>query len=426
MGCSELVFSACIAVSFLLCSVHARVNTDGPSFTRGDDDTDFIGRFLESKKVFDMLKHGAYGDGRHDDSKALAKAWAAACSSSESAVVLIPKGKRYLTKHITLSGPCKSNIVLMIEGTLVAPPRSSDWSKETIRHWIMFNGASGLTVAGGGTVDGNGKNWWQNSCKTNSKLPCTEAPTALTFYSCTNLKVENLKLVNSQQIHMSVEDCTHVRIAGMSIIAPEASPNTDGIHITRSKHVEVTDCTIKTGDDCMSIEDGTENLHVKNMVCGPGHGISIGSLGDHSSEAHVANVTVDDVRLYGTTNGARIKTWQGGRGYAKNIVFQNMIMDNVWKPIIVDQNYCDSATPCKEQTSAVQVSNVLFKNIRGTSASKEAIKLDCSKNVPCQGISLKNIKLTVKGGSGDAKSTCRNAKWTKSGTVIPQPCAFSN
>ncbi|KAL5198783.1 hypothetical protein ABZP36_002295 [Zizania latifolia] len=137
--------------------------------------------------------------------------------------------------------------------------------------------------------------------------------------------------------------------------------------ITRSKHVEVTGCTIKTGDDCMSIEDGTENLHVKNIVCGPGHGISIGTLGDQNSEAHVTIATVDT----------------------------NMIMENVWNPIVVDQNYCDSATPCKEQFRLI--SNVLFKNIRGTSASKEAIKLDCSKNVPCQGIALKNINLTVKG-----------------------------
>uniref|UniRef100_A0A0D3GNK1 endo-polygalacturonase n=2 Tax=Oryza TaxID=4527 RepID=A0A0D3GNK1_9ORYZ len=442
MACNVLLFSAYVVVmSFFLCSVHAKVNMNASSLTNGDDSLRGKSSLESKKAVFDVRKHGAYGDGQHDDTKALSKAWAAACSSLQPSIVLVPKGKRYLTKHITLSGPCKSSITFMIEGTLVAPPRRSDWSKETIRHWIMFNGVIGLTVAGGGTVDGNGKIWWQNSCKTNAKLACTESPTALTFYSCSNLKVENLKLLNSQQIHMSVEDCTNVRISGLTITAPGTSPNTDGIHITRSKNVQVTGCTIKTGDDCMSIEDGTENLHVKNMVCGPGHGISIGSLGDHNSEAHVNNVTIGTVRLYGTTNGARIKTWQGGRGYAKYIVFQNMIMENVWNPVIIDQNYCDSATPCKKQlsicvnnmeaynlvflsqTSAVQISNVVFKNIRGTSASKEAIKLDCSRNVPCQGITLNDVKLTVKGGGGDAKSTCRNAKWKKSGTVVPQPCA---
>ncbi|KAF0907091.1 hypothetical protein E2562_014692 [Oryza meyeriana var. granulata] len=293
----------------------------------------------------------------------------------------------------------------MVKGSLMASPERSDWSKETIRHWILFSGVTGLTVTGGGTIDGNGKIWWQNSCKTNSKLPCTEAPTALTFYTCKNLKVENLKVVNSQQIKISVEDCTNVKMSRLSITAPETSPNTDGIHITRSRDVQMTDCTIKTGDDCMSIEDGTESLHVRNMVCGPGHGISIGSLGDHNSEAHVSNVTVDNVRLYGTTNGARIKTWQGGKGHAKNIVFQNMVMDN---------------------KSAVEVSDVLFKNIWGTSASEEAIMLHCSSSVPCHGITLENVKLTVKGSNSDAKSTCQNAEWKKSGSVSPQPCGFRN
>ncbi|XP_006658431.1 polygalacturonase-like [Oryza brachyantha] len=381
---------------------------------------------IGSSNIFSMQSYGARGDGRHDDTKALVDAWAAACSSAKPAVVLIPKGKKYLTKHTTLSGPCKSSILLMVKGSLVASPERSDWSKETVKHWILFSGVTSLTVTGGGTIDGNGKIWWQNSCKTNSKLPCTQAPTALTFYSCKNLKVENLKVVNSQQIQISVEDCTHVKMSRLSIFAPETSPNTDGIHITRSRDVQVADCTIKTGDDCMSIEDGTENLHVKNLVCGPGHGISIGSLGDHSSEDHVNNVTVDNVRMYGTTNGARIKTWQGGKGSAKNIVFQNMIMDNVWNPIIIDQNYCDSSTPCKQQKSAVEVSNVLFKNIRGTSASEEAIMLHCSSSVPCHAITLENVKLTVKGGSSDAKSTCQNAEWKKSGSVSPQPCGFSN
>uniref|UniRef100_J3MJD5 Polygalacturonase n=1 Tax=Oryza brachyantha TaxID=4533 RepID=J3MJD5_ORYBR len=295
---------------------------------------------IGSNNVFSIQSYRAHGDGRHDDTEALGDAWSAACSSAKPAVVLIPKGKKYLTKHTTLTGPCKSSIVFMVKGSLVASPERSDWSKETIRHWILISDVTALSVTGGGTIDGNSKIWWQNSCKTNSKLPCTEAPTALTFYSCKNLRVENLKVVNSQQIQISVENCTDVKMSRVSIIAPETSPNTNGIHITCSRDVQVT--------DCMSIDDETENLHVKNMVCGPGHGISIGSLGDHNSEAHVSNVTINNVRLYGTTNGAHIKTWQGGKGSAKNIVFQNMVMDNVWNPIIVDQNYCDSSTPWLE------------------------------------------------------------------------------
>ena len=64
------------------------------------------------------------------------------------------------------------------------------------------------------------------------------------------------------------------------------------------------------GDDCISIENGTHNLHVSQVVCGPGHGISIGSLGDDNSRAEVSGITIDTVQLYGTTNSARIKTYQ--------------------------------------------------------------------------------------------------------------------
>uniref|UniRef100_A0A453M6G2 Polygalacturonase n=1 Tax=Aegilops tauschii subsp. strangulata TaxID=200361 RepID=A0A453M6G2_AEGTS len=265
------------------------------------------------KNVFVLDNYGARGDGKHDDTQALARAWNAACSSSRPAVLLVPKGKTYLLKAITLSGPCRSSIVFKVKGTLIAPPSMSAWTDNDRRRWIFLQRITGLTVNGGGTINGNGEIWWNNSCKTNKALPCKGAPTALTFHLCNNLKVENLKLVNSQQIHVSVQDCSNVHLARLSITAPGTSPNTDGIHITHSKYVQ----------------------------------------------------------LYGTTNGARIKTWQGGSGYAKDIVFQNMIMDNVQNPIIIDQNYCDSAKPCKGQNSAVEVRNVAFKNIQGTTISKD-------------------------------------------------------
>ncbi|KAJ1293083.1 hypothetical protein BS78_01G041100 [Paspalum vaginatum] len=377
-----------------------------------------------SRSVFSLDRYGGRGDGRHDDTRALARAWEAACASPRPAAVLVPRGRRYLLRLLTLRGPCRSSVQVAVKGTLVASPNRAHWrTDEDRRHWVVFRSVDGLTINGGGAVDGNGGRWWPYSCKVNKALPCKEAPTALSFHYCTNLRVQDLKVVNSQQIHMSVEDCSGVQLTRLSITAPGTSPNTDGIHITRSRDVRVTGCKIKTGDDCLSIEDGTRNLHVSNVVCGPGHGISIGSLGDGNTRAQVSGVTIDTVQLHGTTNGARIKTYQGGSGYAKDIKFQNMVMYNVKNPIIIDQHYCDRAKPCREQRSAVEVSNVVFKNIRGTTATKDAIRLDCSRSVPCHGITLQNIDLKMQGGKGTTESTCQNAKWRKSGVVRPQPCA---
>lgn len=76
------------------------------------------------------------------------------------------------------------------------------------------------------------------------------------------------------------------------------------------------------------------------------------------------------------------------------------------------------------QKSAVQVKNVLYQNIKGTSASDIAINFDCSESFPCQGIVLQNIELVKEGGSS-AKAQCSNIRWTNAGSVSPL-CPKSN
>jgi polygalacturonase len=62
------------------------------------------------------------------------------------------------------------------------------------------------------------------------------------------------------------------------------------------------------------------NIHSVN--CGPGHGISIGGLGRFNTKACVSNVTVRDVKMFRTTTGVRIKTWQVRRPYVRIIMQQ--------------------------------------------------------------------------------------------------------
>ncbi|KAF2293566.1 hypothetical protein GH714_002854 [Hevea brasiliensis] len=243
---------------------------------------------------------------------------------------------------------------------------------------------------------------------------------AVTFIDCKNLIVSNLWFQNAQQMHLTFQKCTNVRALSLLVTAPGNSPNTDGIHVTGTQNIRIRNSVIRTGDDCISIVSGSKNVAATDIICGPGHGISIGSLGAGNSEAEVSNVLVNRATLSGTTNGVRIKTWQGGSGYAKNIAFQNIVMKNVSNPIIIDQNYCDQDDPCPEQKSAVQVSNVIYRNIQGTSASEMAMKFDCSKTFPCQGILLQDIIL---GSVEDevAKASCVNVNLADRGKRI---CVF--
>ncbi|XP_058075587.1 polygalacturonase-like [Magnolia sinica] len=372
-----------------------------------------------SATVVNVNDFGAKGDGT-DDTKAFEKAWTKACSSAPS-VLVVPANKNYLLKPITFSGPCRSSITVLILGTIEAPSHPSAWDGLDQKHWLSFQNVQNLRVQGGGTINGNGEMWWKNSCKINKALPCKDAPTALTFYSCNNLIVNDLKIKDSQQIQVSFERCVNVLAFNLMVTAPETSPNTDGIHITKTQNIQIMNSVIRTGDDCISIESESHVVKVMNITCGPGHGISIGSLGDKKSEAHVSQVIVDGATLFGTTNGVRIKTWQGGSGSATNITFQNIAMHNVRSPIIIDQNYCDSKYTCPEKGSAVQVSDVVYKNITGTSASNEAMTFDCSQSSPCNGIVLQGINLVGDAGKITSRS-CKNVRGSTIGKVVPPSC----
>ncbi|KAI3846206.1 hypothetical protein MKX03_006890 [Papaver bracteatum] len=378
---------------------------------------------ISSKRMMSVAEFGAKGDGKTDDSKAFLKAWKEACSSKHNINLVIPEKKLYLLKPATFLGPCKSNITIEIDGAIEASVDRSDYKG----HWIIFRKIKNLIVEGYGTINGNGNIWWKNSCKTNSSLPCTHAPTALSFIECKNLKVENITVKDAQQMHLTFQKCMNVEARNLLITAPKESPNTDGIHVTRTQNIKIINSVISTGDDCISIVSRSKRVHAINTTCGPGHGISIGSLGSRNSEDHVSDVMIDTAILNKTTNGVRIKTWQGGSGKANNISFKNIVMYDVKNPIIIDQNYCDQDDPCDEQESrsAVQISNILYKNITGTSASEVAVRFHCSKKHPCRDIVLQDINLVRDDRGKTAKGSCNNIKWTKIGEVWPG-CSSDN
>ncbi|PNX59142.1 polygalacturonase, partial [Trifolium pratense] len=64
------------------------------------------------------------------------------------------------------------------------------------------------------------------------------------------------------------------------------------------------------GDDCVAINSGSKFINITNVNCGPGHGISVGSLGKNGEYSTVEEVYVSDIIFTRTTNGARIKTWE--------------------------------------------------------------------------------------------------------------------
>nr|GMD38331.1 exopolygalacturonase-like [Ipomoea batatas] len=371
-------------------------------------------------RFFNVLDYGAVPDGRTDNVQAFLRAWDDACQFNGRSRVWIPSGV-YKLGSVEFSGPCKAyQLAFLIKGTLKSPTERSEFNTDT---WIAFNYMNNLVVKGGGYLDGQGHRAWPyNDCSTNSQ--CGPLPATLTFNFVNNSRVTHLKSINSKNTHFHIFACNGLRFNKVRLMAPEDSPNTDGIKIGSSNDIHITNSVIQTGDDCVAMVAGSRNIRISQVTCGPGHGISIGSIGknvgDLISGIHVINCT-----FIGSDNGVRIKTWAPSMSSLVSDVFFGYIhMIDVRNPIIIDQNYCPGG--CGNYGSVhskVQINDVTFNNIWGTSTSKVALALQCSPLVPCKDVNLVDINLNYfLPREGPALSSCRNVIGKSKGILSPPGC----
>ncbi|XP_047313821.1 probable polygalacturonase At3g15720 [Impatiens glandulifera] len=379
--------------------------------------------------------------------KAFLQAWGKACESSSISTMLVPGGKTYLLIPIQFKGPCKGpSIQVQIDGILLAPSIRSQWKDCPDNTWIAFSQIIGLHINGKGKLNGQGLSWWKTNPRNNynqwnqKESPCTKStsfcskastilgacakPTGIRFIGCNNLVLSGLTHINPPSRHINIYGCQNVQISHLTITAPANSPNTDGIGISSSSNVRITDSFIGTGDDCVAISTGSTNIFVGGVQCGPGHGISVGSLGQGGSSSNVDGVFVQNCTFTGTENGVRIKTWPGGKGYARNITFTGIRLNNVKNSIIIDQTYCQVAENCQDQAQAVQVSDVKYIGVQGTSATPQAIVLQCSHHVPCKNIIFNRINITSS-SKGNALASCKNAVVSIQTAISPNVSCIS-
>ncbi|KAK7303639.1 hypothetical protein RJT34_14550 [Clitoria ternatea] len=375
--------------------------------------------------VFDVRSFGAVGDGSADDTAAFRDAWKAACAV-ESGVVLVPENYCFMITSTIFSGPCKPGLVFQVDGTLMAPDGPESWPKADSRNqWLVFYRLDRMTLNGTGTIEGNGEQWWDLPCKPhrgpNEKSvsgPC-ESPTMIRFFMSSNLMLRGVKIQNSPMFHVKFDGCQGVLIDKLSISSPKLSPNTDGIHLGNTRGVGIYNTMISNGDDCISIGPGCSDVDIEGVTCAPTHGISIGSLGVHNSQACVSNLTVRNTIIKESDNGLRIKTWQGGTGSVTGLKFENIQMENVRNCIIIDQYYCLSKE-CLNQTSAVHVNDVSYRNIKGTyDVRTPPIHFACSDTVACTNITLSDVELLPYEGELLDDPFCWNAYGTQETMTIP-------
>ncbi|KAG6552993.1 hypothetical protein Mapa_005330 [Marchantia paleacea] len=382
---------------------------------------------------FNVLSYGAKGDGKSCDTQAFQLAWRGACTYA-GGVMVVPAGYVFLVGPILFQGPCSTNTLVQVDGAILSmPSNSTEWPGKTKNSWwLKFLGLNGLTIKGLGFINGNGASWWCNSCtRTDVGPKRCRAPTAVKITQSTNVVVKEVTIQNAPQAHLVFEICSRVLVKEVTVIAPEDSPNTDGITFADTQKATVEYSEVSTGDDCVSIKSGSFDITIHHLKCGPGAGISIGSLGAKGTTSCVSNIHVYNVTVENASGAVRMETWQGGSGYVSKISFENIRVINVSHPVVIDQYYCDTVKCRNQTTKAVAISDVKFRNIVGSyDPSYKAVSLACSEKVPCTGISMVNVNLWPTHGSRTSSkfkggSFCYNAYGSVDGyssTVCIKDC----
>ncbi|KAI3775018.1 hypothetical protein L1987_49586 [Smallanthus sonchifolius] len=219
------------------------------------------------------------------------------------------------------------------------------------------------------------------------------------FNRCNGLRLNGLPHVNSPRVHITITACNGVIVSNLHIIAPETSPNTDGIRDSIIGTVEV-----HLISKSVASREGRAMESVNNLF----RSCSIGALGKGGVDV-VENIEVRNCTLRKTLAGVRIKSWQGGCGYARKISFKAIKFDAVYNPIIIDQYYCPTQKDCINSTSAIKLSDISYSGIMGTSNMDNVINLSRSESVACTNIAMDNACISSVTPGRKVSGKCINA-----------------
>jgi len=177
--------------------------------------------------------------------------------------------------------------------------------------------------------------------------------------------------------------------------------NTDGISIIASEHVSIRNSDIESGDDNLVIKGGSRDVLAESLQLYRGKGLAIGSLGERGLEETVTNVVLRNISVQQCHYGMRLKTWQGGRGFVRNVSVASFALHDVKVGISVDQTYCASTQlpgGCASLRShdAVRIEDVRFRDVTGTywKAARVEHCVDCSR-ISYEGVNLRRFSASI-------------------------------
>ncbi len=343
--------------------------------------------------IYNISAFGANGDSHTDNSKFIQEA-IDLCSNAGGGRVVVPSG------GVFMSGPfdLKSNIELYLESgaVILANPDDSVYVKSAFREnlgegtiWIGGEGIENVRITGPGTIDGNGVAFMGEELHDSYFLKPFDVvdprPHILTLVNCQQIKMTDVTVTNAAYWGLHFIGCDKVSINNISIYNDLKIRNSDGIDLDHCRNVQISNCYIESGDDCICFKNRREYAEL-----GPCEDIVVSNctlastscavkIGSENMDA-IRRITFNNCIIKGSCRGIGIQNRD--EGTVSDVIFSNILIEcrlfsDVWwgkaEPIYItafpraSHNHKDAGwrlKPGTDQGEVGKVSDITFANMR--------------------------------------------------------------
>lgn len=205
---------------------------------------------------------------------------------------------------------------------------------------VNASGLTGVKITGSGTLDGNGRPFWQAFWQRRAEnRKCTnlevERPRLIYLAECQDVMVSGIALKNSGFWNLHLYACRHVLVEGITITAPhgdppkivgadepwdevaiDRAPSSDGIDVDSCQNVTIRRCRISVGDDCIALKGTKGPLALEDASSPPVERVVIedcdfdsghGAITCGSEATIVRDVTLRNCRIGANVPLVRLK-----------------------------------------------------------------------------------------------------------------------
>lgn len=377
---------------------------------------------------FNVCEFGTTGDGKNKDTGAIQEA-IDTCAANGGGTVYLPAGC-YLCGTLYLKDNIEINLSpgAVIKGSpdpedynpddYFSQNRASKMEKCSGGHLILAVEVKNVSITGKGTIDGNSPVFLKPHPKNKTSfVPKGDyRPGQMVYFcECENVKVNDVRLVNSPYWTLFIHGCDKVFINGLYVESFRCGCNGDGIDIDSSQNVTVSNCIIRSEDDSITLRGNNKPLKKQSKIC---------------QNICISNCIISSAHACGIRCGV-------GDGHVRNCSFSNIVINESNCGIMFCGRYCDGH-------DGVLIEELSFSDFRINAKSpfflscgylsKSPVRKIQFSNIEAQGcycsyigglndnisseIEFNNVKIRLKGGEDNSLSTPEVIEtWKKYGKV---------